>query len=98
MDDESGESMEPIDDVPPKEPGETESGASRGIPDDTGCVFRISRVLPVNRVLKTNSFHECALKIALTGSTFQPKMHKYRSAAGLRPDPLAELTALTHIP
>ena len=24
----SGESMEPIDDVPPKEPGETESGAS----------------------------------------------------------------------
>ena len=38
-DDESGESM---DEMPPKEPGETESGASRGIPDDTDCVFRIS--------------------------------------------------------
>ena len=79
MDDESGESMEPMDEVPLKEPGETESGASGGIPDDTDCVFRISvgksRVLPVNRVLKTNSFRECALKIALTRSTFQPKMH-----------------------
>ena len=79
MDDESGESMEPMDEVPLKEPGETESGASGGIPDDTDCVFRISvgksRVLPVNRVLKTNSFRECALKIALTGSTFQPQMH-----------------------
>ena len=57
MDDESGESMEPMDEVPPKEQGETESGASRGIPDDTDCVFRISvgksRVWPVNRVLKT---------------------------------------------
>jgi len=79
MDDESGESMEPMDEMPPKEQGETESGASRGIPDDTDCVFRIlvgkSRVLPVNRVLKTNSLRECALKIALTGNTFQPKMH-----------------------
>ena len=28
MDDESGESMEPMDEVPPKEPGEKESGAS----------------------------------------------------------------------
>jgi len=75
-DDESGESM---DEMPPKEPGETESGASRGIPDDTDCVFRISvgksRVLLVNRLLKTNSFRECALKIALTGSNFQPKKH-----------------------
>jgi len=42
MDDESGESMEPMDEVPPKEPGEKESGASRGIPNDTDCVFRIS--------------------------------------------------------
>ena len=79
MDDESGESMEPMDEVPPKEPGETETGASRGITDDTDCVFRISvgksRVLLVNRVLKTNSFRECAVKIAVTGSTFQPKMH-----------------------
>ena len=79
MDDESGESMEPMDQVPPKEPGETESRAYRGIPDDTGCVFRISvgksRVLPVKSVLKTNSFRECALKIALVGSIFRPKMH-----------------------
>ena len=30
MDDESGESMEPMEEVPPKEPGEKESGASRG--------------------------------------------------------------------
>jgi len=42
MDDESGESMEPMDEVPPKEPGEKESGASRDIPNDTDCVFRIS--------------------------------------------------------
>jgi len=42
MDDESGESMELMDEVPPKEPDDTESGASRGIPDDTDCVFRIS--------------------------------------------------------
>jgi len=79
MDDESGESMEPNEEVPPKEPGEKESGASRGITDDADCVFRISvgnlRMLLVNRVLKTNSFRECVLKIALTGSIFQPKMH-----------------------
>ena len=42
MDDESGESMEPMEEVSPKEPGEKESGASRGIPEDTDCVFRIS--------------------------------------------------------
>jgi len=42
MDDDSGELMEPMYEVPLKEPGETESGASRGIPDDTDCVFRIS--------------------------------------------------------
>ena len=59
---ESGESMEPMEEVPPKEPGEKESGAPRGILDDTDCVFRISvgnlRMLLVNRVglLKTNSF------------------------------------------
>ena len=40
MDDESGESTEPKEEVPLKELGETESGASRGIPAD--CVFRIS--------------------------------------------------------
>jgi len=42
MDEESGESMEPMEEVPPKEPGEKESGAPRGILDDTDCVFRIS--------------------------------------------------------
>ena len=51
-----------------------------------------------NVAWKTNSFRECALKIALTRSTFQPKMHKYRLAAGLRPNPLEELTALPQIP
>ena len=51
-----------------------------------------------NVAWKTNSFRECALKIALTRSTFQPKMHKYRLAAGLRPNPLGELTALPQIP
>jgi len=77
MDDES---IEPMEEVPLKELGESESGAFRGIglPDDTDCVFRISgreklRMLLVNRVLKTNTFRECALKIALTRSTFQPK-------------------------
>jgi len=77
MDDES---MEPMEEVPLKELDESESGAFRGIglPDDTDCVFRISgreklRMLLVNRVLKTNTFRECALKIALTRSTFQPK-------------------------
>jgi len=59
--------------------GETESWVSRGITDDADCVFGISgeklRTLFVNRVLKTNSFCECvcALKIALTRSTFHPK-------------------------
>jgi len=56
MDDESGESMEPMEELPLKELGETESGASRGLPDDADCVFRISgvmklRMLLVNRVL-----------------------------------------------
>ena len=88
MDDENGESMEPIlpmEEVPLKELGETESGASRSISDNADCVFTILRgelrMLLVNRVLKTNGFRECALKIALTRST------KYRLAA------LGELTA-----
>ena len=76
MDDESGDGT---DGGSATERTETESGASRGIPDDADCVFRISggklRMLLVNRVLKTNSFPECVLKIALTRSTFQPKMH-----------------------
>ena len=58
--------------------GESESGASRGILDDADCVFRISRekvrMLLVNRILKTNSVRECALKIARTRITFQSEM------------------------
>jgi len=58
-------------------------------------------MLLVNRVLKSNSFRDCALKIALIRSTFQPKMH-YISFGGRAPpgpvsgaysappDPLAE--------
>jgi len=77
MDDENGESMEPMEEVPLKELGDTESVASRGILDDADCVFRGGelRMLFVNRELKTNTFRECALKKALTRSTFQPKMH-----------------------
>ena len=64
MDDESGESMEPMEEVPLKELGETES--SSGIFDDEDCVFRISgggsyECCLLSRVLKTNSFLECAL-------------------------------------
>ena len=55
MDDESGESMEPMDEVPPKEPGETESGASRGMYLMTRIAYLESqagelRMLLVNRV------------------------------------------------
>jgi len=68
---------------------ETESEAPRSLPDDADCVFRISgrgklRILLVNRVLKTNSFRECALKIALTGSIFQPQMHIASTCATTR--------------
>jgi len=35
----SGESMEPMEQVPLKELGDTESLASRGILDDADCVF-----------------------------------------------------------
>ena len=42
MDHESGESTEPMEEVPLKELCESESGASRGILDDADCVFRIS--------------------------------------------------------
>ena len=82
MDDESGESTEPMEEVPLKELGETESGVSRGIPDGADCVFRISGgglvtnvACKQSRLLKTNSYRECAVEIALTRSTFQPKMH-----------------------
>ena len=102
MDNESGEPMEPTDEVPLKELGETESGASRGIPDDADCVFRILvgklRMLLVNRVLKTNNFRECALKTALTRSTVQPKCTNSISAAAPPWTPLRELTALPQTP
>ena len=42
MHDESGESKEPMEEVPPKEPAETESGTSRGIPDDADYAFGMS--------------------------------------------------------
>ena len=79
MDDESGEPMEPMEEVPMKELGESESGASL---QRQTCWRRLRiqnfrrklRMLLVNRVLKTNSFRECAPKIALTRSTFPPKM------------------------
>ena len=41
-DDENGKSMEPMEEVPLKELGESESGASRGILHDADYVFRIS--------------------------------------------------------
>jgi len=50
-------------------------------------------MLLVNR-LKTNIFFvagECALKIALTRSIFQPKMHQISFGCRAPPDPLAVL-------
>ena len=73
MDDESGESMEPMEEVPLKELGKTESGAMTQIAYSESRGGGKLRMLLVNRVLKTNSFRECALKIALTRSTFQPQ-------------------------
>ena len=98
MDDESGESMEPMEEVPPKEPGEKESGASRGIPDDTDCVFRIS--LGKLRMLleRLTVFVNVPLKLLSPQVLFSPKCTEYRLAAGLRPDPLQEPTALPQTP
>jgi len=82
MDDESGESMEPMEEVPLKEPGEKESGASRGIPDDTGCIFRISvgklRMLLERLTVVVN----VPLKLLSPEPLFSPKCTKYRLAAG----------------
>ena len=98
MDDESGESMEPMEEVPLKEPGEKESGASRGIPDDTDCVFRISvgklRMLLERLTVVVN----VPLKLLSLEALFSPKCTKYRLAVGLCPDPLEQLTALPQIP
>jgi len=99
MDDESGKLMEPMEEVPPKEPGEKESGASRGIPDDTDCVFRIS--VEKLRILleRLTVFVSVPLKLLSPEALFSPKCSdSYRLAAGLRPDPLEELTALPQTP
>jgi len=73
MDDESGESMAPMEEVPPKEPGETESGASRGIPDDTDCVFIIS-VGKLRMLLeRLTVFVNMPLKLLLSVALFSPK-------------------------
>jgi len=94
MGDESGESMEPMEEVPLKEPGEKESGASRGIPNDTDCVFR----MPVRKLRmlleRLTVFVNVPLKLLSPQALFSPKCTKYRLAAGLRPDPLEELIAL----
>ena len=80
--------------MPLKEAGETESGASRGIPDDTDCVFRIS-VEKLRMLLeRLTVFVNVPLKLLLPEALFNPKCTKYRLAAGLCPDPLGELTAL----
>ena len=86
--------MEPMEEVPLKEPGEKESGASRGIPDDTDCVFR----MPVRKLRmlleRLTVFVNVPLKLLSPQALFSPKCTKYRLAAGLRPDPLEELIAL----
>jgi len=74
---ESGESMERMEEMPLKN-----WGGTRGRPE-AYLMTQIAyseyqegklRMLFVNRELKSNSFRECALKIAVTSSTFQPKM------------------------
>jgi len=55
MDGESGESMEPMEKVPLKELGESELGASRGIPDVADCVFGITRGEVTNVVCKQST-------------------------------------------
>ena len=84
--------------MPLKEAGETESGASRGIPDDTDCVFRIS-VEKLRMLLeRLTVFVNVPLKLLLPEALFNPKCTKYRLAAGLCPDPLEESTVLPRLP
>ena len=94
MDDESGESMEPMEKVPLKEPGEKESGAPRGIPDDKDCVFRMSMGKLRMLLERLTVFVNVPLKLLSPEALFSPKCTKYHLATGLRPDPLEELTAL----
>ena len=99
MDDESGESMEPMEEVPPKETDrEKESGASRGIPDDTDCVLRISMGKLRMLLERLTVFVNVPLKLLSPEALFSPKCTKYHLAAGLCPDPLEELTVLPQIP
>jgi len=98
MDDESGESMEPMEEVPLKEPGEKESGASRDIPVDTDCVFRIPMGKLRMSLERQTVIVNVPLKLLSLEALFSPKCTKYRLAAGLRLDPLKELTALPQTP
>ena len=59
-----------------------------------GLMLRDLALLLVNRLKKNTFSRECALQMAPTRSIFSPKCTKYRLAAGLRSDPLGELTAL----
>ena len=88
MDDESGETMEPMEEVPLKEPGEKESGPPRDIPVDTDCIFRIS-VGKLRMLLKRQTvFVNAPSKLLSPEALFSPKCTKYRLVAGLCPDPL----------
>ena len=93
MDDESGDGT---DGGSATERTETESGASRGIPDDADCVFRISGGGEVTNVACKQSIKP--LKLLSPEAHFSPKCTKYRLTVGLRPDPLGELTALPRPP
>ena len=76
VDDESGESMKPMEEVPLKEPGETESGTPRGITDDTDCVFRIS-VGKLRMLLeRLTVFVNVPLKLLSPEALFSPKCTK----------------------
>jgi len=81
-----------------KKPGEKESGASRGIPDDTDCVFTISVGMLRMLLERLTVFVNVLLKLLSPEALFRPKFTEYRLAAGLCPDPLEELTALPQTP
>ena len=64
-----------------------------------GCTaLLVALVVVSGAISNTHLYLYLLLKIALTRSIFQPKCTKYRLAAGLRPDPLGEFTALPHTP
>jgi len=85
MDDESGELVEPMEEVPLRQnQRRPEAYLMTQIAYSESQGGGKLRILLVNRVLKTNSFRECALKIALTGSIFQPQMHIASTCATTR--------------